>query len=85
MFAKHYLTVIQLVEIPARLWNALIYSGFSVKEVNPSFTRAQLRSCPNSYTFTSRVSKLEILRYCLSDEQHGDLQGLSLLPLAGPG
>ena len=72
----------KLVDIPPRIWNALDCSKTPVSEVSPSFVRTQLRRNLQSYYYIDEVEKLDLLRYCLSDEQYSELHGLALLPLA---
>ena len=73
---------VKLVSIPPKVWAALQCSTISVTEVNPSFARNCLRMNKHSYANIDRIGKFEILRYCLSDRDYNDLQGLCLLPLA---
>ena len=64
------------------VWNAIQHCNIPYTTVSPSLARAQLKRVPTSYTGLSRDQKLELLQYCLSDNQYGDLQSLALLPLA---
>jgi len=75
---------VKLVNIPPRVWNALdrYHSKTPVSEVSPTFVRTQLRNNLQSYYNINEVEKLDLLRYCLSDEQYSELHGLALLPLA---
>jgi sacsin len=73
---------VKLVAVKDRIWNALKFSNIAHATVSASLARAELRKTPNSYTSLSREQKLELLRYCLSDNQYGDMQNLALLPLA---
>ena len=73
---------IKLVDVPVRIWSALRHSRKAVSEVSPRFVRTQLKSNPQSYYYIDEIGKLEILRYCLSDEQYSELPGLALLPVA---
>ena len=73
---------IKLVDIPPRIWSALRHSRKAVSEVSPKSVRTQLKGNPQSYCYVDEIGKLEILRYCLSDEQYSELPGLALLPLA---
>ncbi|CAI8014095.1 Sacsin [Geodia barretti] len=73
---------VKLVAVKDRIWNALKFSNIAHATVSASLARAELRKTPNSYTTLSREQKLELLRYCLSDNQYGDMQNLALLPLA---
>ena len=72
----------KLVSVPANIWNALKHCRISVTTVTPSLTRDRLRKFPNSYISFSPNQKLELLRYCLLDNAYGDLNNLTLLPLA---
>ena len=73
---------VKLVSIPPKVWAALQCSTISVPEVNPRFARNCLHMNKHSYASIDRIGKFEILRYCLSDRDYNDLQGLCLLPLA---
>ena len=71
-----------LAEIPKIVWNAFGYIRMSVSEVTPAYLRDKLRDHPNSYASFSYEDKLELFRYCISDEKYDQLVGLHLLPLA---
>ena len=80
---------VKLVTVTEAIWNALKHCGILVTSVSPSLTRAELKRSPRSYSSFSSYDKLELLRYCLSDNVYGDMQnlgrdmqGLALLPLA---
>ena len=73
---------VKLVTVTDAIWNALTYCSFMVTSVSPSLTRAELKKSPGSYGSFSSDEKLELLRYCLSDNAYGDLYNLELLPLA---
>ena len=73
---------VNLVTVTDAIWNALMHCGIRVTSVSPSLTRAELKKSPGSYSSFSSHDKLELLRYCLSDNAYGDMQGLALLPLA---
>ena len=73
---------VKLVTAADTIWNAIQFCNIAHTIVSPSLTRAQLKRVPNSYTGLSRQQKLQLLQYCLSDCQYGDLQNLVLLPLA---
>ena len=73
---------VKLVTVSDRIWNAMKFSKIRYRKVSPSLTRAELRKTHQSYTGLASGQKLELLRYCLSDNQYGDLQNLALLPLA---
>ena len=74
---------IKLVDTPLRIWSALCHSKLTpVSEVSPKSVRTQLKGNPQSYCYVDEMGKLEILKYCLSDEQYSELPGLALLPLA---
>ena len=75
-------TNVQLVIIPPIVWRALEYNRVPISEVDPRFTRNCLRKNRQSYLSIDRMDRLEILRYCLSDNDYNDLFGLCLLPLA---
>ena len=73
---------VKLVDVPLRIWEALRLAGFSPSSVSPSLTRNHIRIQSGSYMSIDAHSKYELLRYCLTDQQYSDLQGLFLLPLA---
>ena len=73
---------VKLATIPSNIWAAIRHNRVGITEVNPQFTRAKLRSYPQSYTSIDPIGKRELLRYCLSDRYYQDLSGLYLLPLA---
>ena len=73
---------VNLVTVTEAIWNALAHCHISVTSVSPSLTRTELKKSPRSYSSFSSHDKLELLRYCLSDNAYGDMQGLALLPLA---
>ena len=72
----------KLVTVPPKVWDALDLMGTSVREITPQNTRAKLRQSLQSYCRFSVNQKLELLRYCLSDNIFDDLLGLALVPLA---
>ena len=73
---------VKLVTVKDRIWNALTFSNIAHNTISPSLTRAELRKMPLSYSGLSSQQKLELLRYCLSDNQYHDLQNIALVPLA---
>ena len=73
---------VKLIDVPPRIWEALRLAGFSPSSVSPSLTRNHIRIQSGSYMSIDVHSKYELLRYCLTDQQYSDLQGLFLLPLA---
>ena len=74
----------KLVTVPTKVWDALNFMDTSVHEITPENTRAKLRRSLKSYMYYkfSVDQKLELLRYCLSDNAFDDLFGLALVPLA---
>ena len=73
---------VQLVDVPSRIWAAFQLVRFSPSCITPSLTRSQIRIQSSSYMNIDAHSKRELLRYCLTDRNYSDLQGLFLLPLA---
>ena len=73
---------VKLVTVKDQIWNALMFSKIAHNTISPSVTRAELRKRPQSYSGLSSQQKLELLRYCLSENQYQDLQNLALVPLA---
>ena len=76
---------LKLAELPEKVWSDLrmMIQATSISILNPKLTRANLRQNLQSYDSINRRDKLQLLRYCLSDEHCcSDLHGISLLPLA---
>ena len=73
---------VQLVTIPAIMWQAIRFARVGITEVSPMLARSNMRSYPGSYSSVDQYGKRVILTYCLSDNCYHDLSGLSLLPLA---
>ena len=73
---------VRLVDVPPRIWDAFQLTEFSPGSVTPDFTRKNIRNQSGSYISIDAHSKYEVLRYCLTDQDYSDLQGLFLLPLA---
>ena len=73
---------VQLVDVPPRIWAAFQLVRFSPSCITPSLTRGLIRIHSSSYMNIDAHSKCELLRYCLTDGNYSDLQGLFLLPLA---
>ena len=73
---------LRLAKIPGNVWSALRVMGHGTSILFPTLVRAKLRKTPRSYLSLSRADKLELLCYCLSDQNYSDLHGISLLPLA---
>ena len=76
---------VQLVTVPPNVWSAMRYARVGVTEVSPMLARSKLRSYPASYSGIDLIGKKIILKYCLSDNNYSDLNGLNLLPLANSG
>ena len=74
---------LKLAEVPGKVWRALRRLRQVTNILLPTLTRANLRQNLQSYDSINRRDKLQLLHYCLSDEQCcSDLHGISLLPLA---
>ena len=58
------------------------YCSSSLTMLQPALVRSYLKRNHQSYSYASRESKFEILRYCLKDNSYHDVVGLHLLPLA---
>ena len=74
----------QLVDISCSLRRAIKYVGLStsLQVLSPSLVRQALEEDMRQlYTELSTPEKLELLGYCLFDEQFSELPGLQLLPL----
>ena len=73
---------LRLAEIPGSVWSALRMMGQGTSILFPTLVRAVLKQNPLSHQLLSRADKLELLCYCLSDQNYSDLHGIYLLPLA---
>ncbi|XP_019851646.1 PREDICTED: sacsin-like [Amphimedon queenslandica] len=73
--------------------NLVILSGNCIKaiknyytgaktDLSPAIARLHLKHYETAYIHVTRKDKLDILRYCLVDNNHADLVGLWLLPMA---
>ena len=58
------------------------YCSSSLTTLQPALMRYYLKRNHQSYSYASRESKFEILKYCLKDNLYHDVVGLHLLPLA---
>ena len=58
------------------------YCSSSLTTLQPALVRSYLKRNHQSYSYASRESKFEILKYCLKDNLYHDVVGLHLLPLA---
>ena len=73
---------VKLVNLPPHIWAALAHIGRGVTEVSPRLARQHFRKQPSAYSKTKEANKKALLKYCLSDQQYNDLQGIFLLPTA---
>ena len=74
---------LKLAEVPDNVWNAFACIAKFVYEVTPTLVCKNLRICPTSYAKFNCQDKLELLKYCLSEQcGRNQLHGLQLLPLA---
>ena len=72
----------KVVELSIDQWNTIEhYYKRSVSIIGPSHLRNYLRQNPYAYTSMSYEEKLDILHYCLSDNNYSDMIGLELIPL----
>ena len=72
----------KVVELSTDQWNTIEhYYKRSVSIIEPSHLRNYLRLNPYAYTSMSYEEKLDILQYCLSDNNYSDMIGLELIPL----
>jgi len=73
-----------LVEVPSFMWRALEYAGLgcSLNKLSPSLVRRELKSNKLNYFNFKRCEKLDLLSYCLSDNNYRDLNNIWLVPLA---
>ena len=73
---------LNLAKIPGKVWRAFKMMKQNNSVLFPALARSKLRQSPHSYQLISRNDKLELLCYCLSDQNYSDLHGIYLLPLA---
>ena len=74
---------LKLVKIPNHIHDALQkYYERPFSLVSQKLVRSELRANPMNYKQKSCEEKLELLKYCLSDEQYSNLMQLELIPLA---
>ena len=74
---------IKLVELNSSCNEALVqYYNGKINTINPALVRTHLKHNPSSYCYVSKEAKMEILKYCLQDNQYLHLAGLQLIPLA---
>ena len=72
----------KIVELSTDQWNTIEhYYKRSVSIIGPSHLRNYLRQNPYAYKSMSYEEKLDILQYCLSDNNYSDMIGLELIPL----
>ena len=73
-----------VVVLADRVWEAVrfVYTGaYPFTTISPSLVRQALKSNSASYVSMSRVEKIQLLHYCLEDNNYYDLPGLILLPV----
>ena len=73
---------VKMVEAPASVHSALHHIGCAVSYLTPAFVRDKMKSNLSCYQSAFADRKIELLMYCLSDNQYNALIGLELLPLA---
>ena len=72
----------KVVELSTDQWNTIEhYYKRSVSIIGPSHLRNYLRQNSYAYKSMSYEEKLDILQYCLSDNNYSDMIGLELIPL----
>ena len=74
---------IKLVVLNSSCNEALVqYYNGKMNTINPALVRMHLKHNQISYYYASKEAKMEILKYCLQDNQYKHLVGLQLIPLA---
>ena len=73
---------VKMVEAPASVHSALHHIGCAVSYLTPALAREKIKSNLSCYQSAVADNKIELLMYCLSDNQYNALIGLELLPLA---
>ena len=72
----------KVVDLSTDQWNTIEhYYKRSVSIIGPSHLRNYLRQNRYAYKSMSYEEKLDILQYCLSDNNYSDMIGLELIPL----
>ena len=73
-----------VVALDDRVWEAVKFmhtGSYPFTTITPSLVRQALKNNNASYTNIKRAEKLELLQYCLEDNNYNDLSGLLLLPV----
>ncbi len=72
-----------LVKLPEKIEKAIHYVHLENKmmKLSPELVRNYLKSNPSSYHYLGDTEKLDLLKYCLSDNNYNELIGLQLVPL----
>ena len=74
-----------VVVLADRVWEAVKFmygaSKYPFTTITPLLVRRALKNNPDSYTNVSRTKRFDLLKYCIEDEDYGDLCDLVLLPL----
>ena len=73
-----------VVELPDRIWEAIKFvcsnNVYPFTIISPYFVRQALQGNSSKYISLSLDEKLDLLQYCLGDNNFDDLYGLKLLP-----
>ena len=72
---------VKVTSVSQVVWSALSNHLESVKTINPPLVRQTLKDNKRAYQSLTNSEKLELLRYCLKDNECCDMIGLELLPL----
>jgi len=72
-----------VVILDKKVWEAVKYlKAYPFTPITPSLVRQILKKNSTSYANISRAAKLELLKYCLTDDDaYNDLYGIILLPI----
>ena len=73
---------VKLVEAPASVHSALKSTHCSINYLTPALAKEKLKSNHSCYENLEDAEKIELLKYCLLDNEYNSLVGLKLLPLA---
>ena len=73
---------VKLANVPHYIRDTFSFANIEVNNVSPKLVRDSMRGSISSYRNVDSLGKLELLRYCLSDANYGDVVELELLPLA---
>ena len=69
-----------VVVLPDNVWDAVKFISYPFITITSAVVREVLKGNPQRYANLPRADKLQLLSYCLQDEDYNHLTGLILLP-----